>query len=228
LVIAIIFAASLITAGAAWYSKKSNWGRPCPAGFSWILYNPYTRFVAGSALLIKRAAVKPAIDVLDAGCGPGRLTIPLARAVGPEGTVTALDVQQKMLEKVNKKARTAGLPNVRTVRGSLGRQAVREFENVFDRAFLVTVLGEIPDKQSALTEIYRALKPGGVLSITEMLPDPHYQNRNRVRRLAEGAGFRFDAAYGPWFAFTINFVKPATVHSPTGFVGPRRTRTGTT
>jgi ubiquinone/menaquinone biosynthesis C-methylase UbiE len=208
LVVAVIFTASLVTIGAAWYSKASNWGRPCPAGFSWILYNPYTRFVAGSDLLVRRAAVKPGMEVLDAGCGPGRLTIPLARAVGPYGNVTALDVQPKMLEKVNKKARTAGLSNVRTVQGSLGRRATEEFENIFDRAFLVTVLGEISDKQSALTEIYRALKPGGVLSITEMLPDPHYQNRNRVRLLAEDAGFRFDATYGPWFAFTINFVKP--------------------
>lgn len=212
LVIAVIFAASVITIGAAWYSKASNWGRPCPAGFSWVLYNPYTRLVAGSALLIKRAAVKPGMDVLDAGCGPGRLTIPLAQAVDPDGNVTALDVQQKMLEKVNKKARTAGLSNVRTVEGFLGRQAVKEFGNFFDRAFLVTVLGEIPDKQSALTEIYGALKPGGVLSITEMLPDPHYQNRNRVRRLAEDAGFRFDTTYGPWFAFTINFIKPASAN----------------
>jgi ubiquinone/menaquinone biosynthesis C-methylase UbiE len=152
------------------------------------------------------------MEVLDAGCGPGRLTIPTARAVDPKGTVIALDVQPKMLEKVNKKARTERLTNVRTLEGRLGGGALDRFENEFDRALLVTVLGEIPDKQSALTKIYRALKPGGILSITEMLPDPHYQNRNKVRRLAEAVGFHFDRTYGPWFAFTMNFVKPANVN----------------
>lgn len=201
-----------ITAGLIWLFTSGNCGKLCPASFSWILYNPYTRFVAGSNLLIKRAGVKPGMNVLDAGCGPGRLTVPIARAVNPEGKVIALDVQPKMLEKVNKKARTGGLTNVRTLEGRLGEDALDTFENEFDRALLVTVLGEISDKQSALVEIQRALKPGCILSITEMLPDPHYQNRNKVRRLAEGVGFRFDRTCGPWFAFTMNFVKPANVN----------------
>lgn len=46
--------------------------------------------------------------VLDAGCGPGRLTIPLARQVGPTGEVVALDVQQGMLKRVRKNAARGG------------------------------------------------------------------------------------------------------------------------
>jgi ubiquinone/menaquinone biosynthesis C-methylase UbiE len=202
----------LITVCVTWRFKVSYRGNPCPASFSWILYSPYTRLIAGSNLLIGRAAVKPGMEVLDAGCGPGRLTIPLAGAVGAGGNVTALDVQPKMLGKVNRKAGAEGLTNVRTLEGRLGEGALGAFENEFDRAFLVTVLGEIPDKQSALTEIHRALKSGGVLSITETLPDPHYQNRNKVRRLVEKSGFRFERGFGTWFAFTMNFVKPANVN----------------
>jgi ubiquinone/menaquinone biosynthesis C-methylase UbiE len=70
------------------------------------------------------------------------------------------------------------------------------------------VLGEIPDKQAALREIHGALKPGGILSVTELLPDPHYQPQGKVRRLAAGAGFRLQARHGTWFAFTLNFQKP--------------------
>ena len=58
--------------------------------------------------------------------------------------------------------------------------------NNFDRALLVTVLGEIPDRDAALRAIFDALKPGGILSITEILRDPHYQRRTTVLRLAAG------------------------------------------
>jgi len=40
---------------------------------------------------------------------------------------------------------------------------------------LVTVLGEVPDREAALREIFDALKPGGILSVTEIIFDPHFQ-----------------------------------------------------
>jgi predicted methyltransferase len=52
-----------------------------------------------------------------------------------------------------------------------------------------------------------ALKPGGRLSITEIFPDPHYQSRVTVQRLAKAAGFRLQAVHGLWYLFTANFVK---------------------
>jgi ubiquinone/menaquinone biosynthesis C-methylase UbiE len=78
-------------------------------------------------------------------------------------------------------------------------------EALFDRAFLVTVLGEIPDRQAALGEIHRALKPGGVLSVTEVLPDPHYQLAGTVRRLAEAVGFSPGPTWSQGIAFTAHF-----------------------
>jgi ubiquinone/menaquinone biosynthesis C-methylase UbiE len=78
----------------------------------------------------------------------------------------------------------------------------------FDRAILVTVLGEIPDRPAALREIYSSLKPGGFLSITEVLPDPDYQPRPQVKRLALQAGFRLKREFGNWFMFTLNVERP--------------------
>ncbi len=60
----------------------------------------------------------------------------------------------------------------------------------------------------ALRHCCEALKPGGLLSITEILPDPHFQSRATVRRLAETAGFQLRAIHGNWRFFTANFVKP--------------------
>ena len=79
----------------------------------------------------------------------------------------------------------------------------------FDRALLITVLGEIPDRAKALEEIFEALKPGGVLSITEIAFDPHFQRQSTVRKLAQRTGFREKAVFGNAIAYTMHLEKPA-------------------
>ena len=145
--------------------------------------------------------------VLDVGCGAGRVSIPVAKAVGPDGLVVGMDIQRTVLQKLMRRAESRGLTNIRTVLGGIGQGLIEV--NAFDRALLVTVLGEIPEgeRQPALREIHDALKRGGTLSVTEVFGDPHYQRRDTVRRLAEAAGFRLQREYGTWLAFTVNFVK---------------------
>jgi ubiquinone/menaquinone biosynthesis C-methylase UbiE len=143
--------------------------------------------------------------VLDVGSGPGRLTLPLAEQVGTEGTVVALDIQPQMLDRLQQRLEDRGLGNVQTMLGGVGQGDLEADD--FDRAFLVTVLGEIVEKEKAMEEIHAALKRGGLLSVTEVFPDPHYQSRKRVRELAEAAGFRLQAQFGTWLAFTLNFRK---------------------
>jgi ubiquinone/menaquinone biosynthesis C-methylase UbiE len=78
-----------------------------------------------------------------------------------------------------------------------------------DRAFLVTVLPEIPDRHRALLELHRVLKPGGVLSISEEFLDPDYPLVRTVIRWAGEAGFELVERHGNWFVYTLNFRKPA-------------------
>lgn len=161
--------------------------------------------LAGSATLLERASIGPGMRVLDAGCGPGRVTIPAAEMVGPTGEVLALDVQEAMLKSVRRRAAEKRLTNVRTLNAPLERGAVDA--GAFDRALLVTVLGEIPDREGALSALHTALIVGGILSVTEVLPDPHYQGQGTVRRLAEGVGFQHMRTIGSRWAFTMNFRK---------------------
>jgi ubiquinone/menaquinone biosynthesis C-methylase UbiE len=81
-------------------------------------------------------------------------------------------------------------------------------ENRFDRALLVTVLGEIPDRKAGLEEIAASLKPGGLLSITEMIPDPHYQPIRAVRQLAHSVGLIETRVFGNKMVYTVNFRTP--------------------
>ena len=162
--------------------------------------------VAGAELLLDRAGVTAGMNVLDAGCGPGRITLPAARRVGQSGEVVALDIQPDMLQRLRKKLTEQSVSNVRPLLAGIGEG--KTTPESFDRAFLVTVLGEIPDKTAALQEIYRALKPGGVLSITEVFPDPDIQMPDTILSLARRTGFLITPKTGGFPAFTINLIKP--------------------
>jgi ubiquinone/menaquinone biosynthesis C-methylase UbiE len=202
--------AAVVTAGAlvaTWFTAR--WlgrGRPCPMYVASLFDNRIADQFSGTATLIERADIAPGMRVLDAGCGPGRLTIPIARRVGPSGEVVALDIQEGMLERVRRRASQRNLANVKTMHGALEADApaLRTERAAFDRIFLVTVLGEIPDAAGALRSLLSALKADGILSITEMILDPDYQTRAQVRRLAEQAGFVVERSFGSALAFTMN------------------------
>lgn len=199
----IAFLAAVGGGWLLWRRQKAN--LPCPASLSFLLENPFMNRVAGAEALLDRAGVVAGMRLLDAGCGPGRITLPAARRVGPTGEVVALDIQETMLQRVRQKLDAQGASNVRLLHAALGDGQTEA--KAFDRAFLVTVLGEIPDKAAALREIYTALKPGGLLSVTEVLPDPDFQTPDAVRWLADEAGFVEDRLLGGFPAFTMNLVK---------------------
>lgn len=179
---------------------------PCPSWLAWMVEmdNPFTE-VNRARVIVGLLGLAPGMRVLDAGCGPGRLTLPLAETVGPLGEVTALDIQDEMLARVRRKVETVGFQNVKFLHAGLGEGKLPQA--YFDRALLVTVFGEIPDQESALKEIYKALKPGGVLSVTEVIFDPHFHRRETVLKVAQAAGFKEKNFFGKKLAYTMHLEK---------------------
>ena len=189
-----------------WRVVSHRQALPCPSWLGWMveLDNPFTR-VNHAQFIVDHLELGPGMKVLDAGCGPGRVTLPLAEAVGQQGEVVALDAQDEMLARVRAKAEAAGLTNIRYLKAELAQGGL--LPDNFDRVVLVSVLGEIPDQAAAVAEIYEALKPGGILSITEVIFDPHFQGRKSVRRLAQAAGFREKRFLGKRLAYTMHVEK---------------------
>jgi SAM-dependent methyltransferase len=77
----------------------------------------------------------------------------------------------------------------------------------FDGAYLVTVSGEIPDKDAALRELHRVLKPRGCLVVGEVVGDPDLIPLGELRRRLERCGFAYDRKIGPRIAYLARFSK---------------------
>lgn len=205
--ILIIAVAATALVAVAWRFASRRHSLPCPVWLRWLVEidNPFTK-TNRAVFIVDTLSLSRGMTVLDAGCGPGRLTVPLARSVGAAGSVVALDIQPGMLARAKAKTEAAKQANVVFVAAGLGDG--RLCANCFDRAVLVTVLGEIPDPVAALAELFGSLKPGGVLAIVEVIFDPHFQSRSAVTRLAVSAGFRERAFFGHGLAYVIHFEKP--------------------
>lgn len=191
-----------------WRSLVRRLALPCPPVLSWLLENPIMEAMAGSRAIVEKAGILPGMQVLDAGCGPGRLTVPIARHLAAGGHVVAVDLQRAMLDRLRRRLASSRITNVTPVCAALGQGALDR--NRFDRAILVAVLGEISNPVAAMAEIYESLKPGGWLSITEVLPDPHFLRRNEVLHLATRVGFEVQEASRGWGSYTLNLVRPLT------------------
>jgi ubiquinone/menaquinone biosynthesis C-methylase UbiE len=158
---------------------------------------------------VKHGILRPVPSILNSACcGSGAFTTFVARAVGPEGIVYALDIQPAMLEQLKRKLarqENADIRNVMPVEASAYDMPLQD--GSVDLAYTITVLQEIPDKAKALAEIKRVLKPGGLVAVTEFLPDPDYPLKSTVARQLTDAGFRLEGVYGGIWQYTVRAVK---------------------
>lgn len=194
-------------AALAWRYASRRQSLPCPSWLSALVEIDNPIFPATSAREVVRAlAVEPGMQVLDAGCGPGRLTLKLAEATGPSGRVVAFDLQPAMLTKVLRKSSAAGLSNIEARSGELGCGGLEP--GSFDRIAMAAVLGEVPRQDAVIAELAGALKPGGRLAVSEIIADPHFVRRSKVRALAAAHGLREVRCNGHRLAYTLVVERP--------------------
>src|SRR3954468_16996013 len=136
---------------------------------------------------------QPGERVLEVGPGTGYYTVPVADWLGPDGRLELFDLQQEMLDHT---LRAAGELAGRVGATQGDARDLPYPDASFDAAYLVTVLGEIPDQEAALRELRRVVKPGGRLVVGEIAVDPHWVSPARLRRRAEAAGLTFSRRSG--------------------------------
>jgi ubiquinone/menaquinone biosynthesis C-methylase UbiE len=191
--------------GAAAVLGVALWWRRNPSAC------PYSQrfWVEAPHPFITRGRLREALDprpgerVLEVGPGTGYYSLPVADWLGPEGRLDVFDLQQEMLDHTMRAARERGLDNLFPAQGD-ARELPYD-DATFDAAYLVTVLGEIPDQAAALTELRRVLRPGGRLVVGEVIGDPHVVTFGALRARAEAAGLRFERRVGTWLGSFARF-----------------------
>jgi ubiquinone/menaquinone biosynthesis C-methylase UbiE len=182
---------------------------PAPAYIGRLLDSGYRRRIQPPSQLIERSGIKKGMQVLDLGCGSGAFTPFIARTVGEKGKVYALDIQADMLKQLERKLSRPENRDIKNIKLIEGNAYELPFDNnSLDLVNMVTVLQEIPDRNRALQEVKRVLKPGGVLAVTELFPDPDYPWKSTTIKLGEEAGFVVDKVAGNFFNYTVRFRKP--------------------
>ena len=174
-----------------WWRKHPS---PCPYNQRFWVQAPHP--------FITRARLLEALDprsgetVLEVGPGTGYYTLTVAPAVD---RLHIFDLQPEMLDHTMRRAGEAGVVNVEPRQGDA--RSLPYADGVFDAAYLVTVLGEIPDQEAALRELRRVVKPGGRVVVGELFGDPHMVGEGTLRRRAAAVGLRFERRVGPRFGY---------------------------
>lgn len=175
-----------------------------PYQFAFTLLIPLRNIFLSPKKLIQRLELKENYQVLEVGSGPGYFSAGVARAI-PKGKLILTDIQLEMLVLAEKRLSKKQIFNVEY---HLSNGVDFPFNsNGFDLIYMVTVLGEVENKEEYIKEFFRLLGPGGILSISEQAGDPDKMSIDEIKNLLANSGFKFDRLYGTENNFTINFRK---------------------
>lgn len=162
----------------------------CPWWFGYFLLNPLRR-LAQRPTRVLGPFVRPGMLVVEPGCGMGFFTLDLARMVGPDGRVVAVDLQEEMLAGLRRRAARAGLEgriDIRLARPD--RLGLADLGGRVDLVLAFYVVHEIREPAAFFAEVTAALKPGGTVLVAE--PPLHVSRAafEKSLAIAEAAGLR--------------------------------------
>jgi ubiquinone/menaquinone biosynthesis C-methylase UbiE len=182
-----------VVAAALWWRRHPS---ACPYAQRFWVEAPHPFITRGR--LLEALAPQPGETVLEVGPGTGYYTLSIAHELAG-GTLHIADVQREMLDHTMGRAGEAEIGNIEPREADARR--LPYVDASFDAAFLVAVLGEIPDQDAALRELRRVLRPGGRLVVGELFGDPHMVTEGALRRRAAAAGLQFERRVGPPFGY---------------------------
>jgi ubiquinone/menaquinone biosynthesis C-methylase UbiE len=141
--------------------------RVCPWYIGYLLANPL-RAIYQNPSSILGPYLKPGMKVLEVGPGMGFFTLPMAAIVGDTGKIYSVDLQDKMLSSLRRRARRRKLDHIIDTRlcsgSSLGVESLKE---TMDFVLAFAVVHEIPETERFLDEVRDSLRTGGTMLVSE-------------------------------------------------------------
>jgi ubiquinone/menaquinone biosynthesis C-methylase UbiE len=147
----------------------------------------WRRFIQNPGKILEKH-VHAGMTVLDVGCGPGYFTVELAKLVGDAGKVIAADLQQEMLDRVQKKISGKDIEK-RVILHKAEADRIGVAEKV-DFALVFYVAHEVPDQKRFFDELAAVVEMDGRMLLVE--PDFEVAGKefDETIKVAEAAGFR--------------------------------------
>lgn len=134
--------------------------------------------------------VRPGDTVLDIGCGTGLFTLPIARRVGENGKVIALDLQEGMLEILKERVTQERLLSRIEFHKAEPHTLALNYPGRIDVAFGCCVIHEVPDAAQLMNEVFSLLGTGGVFIIAEPAHEVPADEFATTIAMAASAGFK--------------------------------------
>ena len=180
----------------------------CPPWIGYFLLIPLRKLVENPGRIFG-PFVREGMVVLEPGCAMGFFTLPLARMVGPAGRVIALEIQDKMLSVLGRRAQKAGLRDRIELR-RIGEDGygLDDLSGRVDFAAAIHVVHEVQDKAIFFTQIWKALRPGGRLLVVEPKVHVSIEQFEETAAIAANAGFTLDALPKKIAGRSLSLIKP--------------------
>ncbi|MDL1963709.1 MAG: class I SAM-dependent methyltransferase [Deltaproteobacteria bacterium] len=150
--------------------------RVCPVWVGYLLASPVRKLFQNPKKILA-PYVEDGMKVLDIGCAMGFFSLPLAQMIGSNGKVICVDVQEKMIKSLEKRAQKAGLANrIETRVCRHNSLDLDDLKRKINFAFAFAVVHEVPDAHTFFSQIYETIKPTGIFFVVE--PKGHVSEKD--------------------------------------------------
>ena len=183
----------------------------CPWYCCFTFDNIFRRLVQKPEDVLK-GLVKEGMTALDIGPGMGYFSIPMAKLVGPGGKILALDVQEKMLSGLKKRAVRSGVE--KRIDCRLVRDSHWGIADEADFALSFWMVHEVPNQEEFLNSVLIALKAKGQYLIAEPKLHVSPKNMDSTIGLAKNLGFQVMGEPKIFFSRSVLLQKPVLPRSP--------------